>query len=57
MKANFPVAYMTAIMTNESGDVEKIAEIVSECKRMGITVLPPNINMSEGGFSIVKNEK
>jgi DNA polymerase-3 subunit alpha len=56
MKANFPVAYMTAIMTNESGDVEKIAEIVSECKRMGITVLPPNINMSEGGFSIVKNE-
>jgi DNA polymerase-3 subunit alpha len=40
MKANFPVAYMTAIMTNESGDTEKIAEIVSECKRMGITVLP-----------------
>lgn len=53
MKANFPVAYMTAIMTNESGDIEKIAEIVSECKRMGIKVLPPNVNMSEGGFSIV----
>jgi DNA polymerase-3 subunit alpha len=55
MKANFPVAYMTSIMTNESGDVEKIAEIVSECKRMNIHVLPPNINMSQGGFSIVKN--
>lgn len=55
MKANFPVAYMTAIMTNESGDVEKIAEIVSECKRMGIVVLPPDVNMSEGGFSIVTN--
>lgn len=53
MKANFPVAYMTAIMSNESGDVEKISEIVSECKRMKIAVLPPNINMSEGGFSIV----
>jgi len=53
MKANYPVAYMTAIMTNESGDVEKIAEIVSECKRMNINVLPPDINMSEGGFSIV----
>jgi DNA polymerase-3 subunit alpha len=53
MKANFPVAYMTAIMTNESGDVEKIAEIVSECKRMNIKVLPPDVNMSEGGFSIV----
>jgi DNA polymerase III subunit alpha len=53
MKANFPVAYMTAIMTNESGDVEKIAEIVSECKRMGIDVLPPDVNLSEGGFSII----
>jgi DNA polymerase-3 subunit alpha len=59
MKANFPIAYMTAILTNESGDVEKIAEIVSECKRMNIKVLPPDINMSEGGFSIVmdKNNK
>ena len=54
MKANFPVAYMTAIMTNESGDVEKIAEIVSECKRMNIKVLPPNVNTSAGGFSIVQ---
>lgn len=55
MKANFPVAYMTAIMTNESGDVEKIAEIVSECKRMNVKVLPPNVNTSEGGFTIVSN--
>lgn len=57
MKANFPIAYMTAILSNESGDVEKISEIVSECKRMGITVLPPDVNMSEGGFSIVTNTK
>jgi DNA polymerase-3 subunit alpha len=57
MKANFPVAYMTAILTNESGDVEKISEIVSECKRMGIAVLPPDINVSEGGFSITLNDE
>jgi DNA polymerase-3 subunit alpha len=56
MKANYPVAYMTAVMTNESGDVEKIAEIVSECKRMHINVLPPDINFSQGGFSIIKDE-
>jgi DNA polymerase-3 subunit alpha len=56
MKANYPVAYMTAIMTNESGDVERIAEIVSECRRMNITVLPPNVNFSDGGFSIVENK-
>jgi DNA polymerase-3 subunit alpha len=59
MKANYPVAYMTAVLSNESGDVEKIAEIVSECKRMNIDVLPPDVNESEGGFSIIKdtNEK
>lgn len=57
MKANYPVAYMTAILSNESGDVEKISEIVSECKRMGIAVLPPDVNNSEGGFSIIVNEK
>ncbi|MCF7843810.1 DNA polymerase III subunit alpha [Candidatus Gracilibacteria bacterium] len=56
MKANFPVAYMTAIMTNESGDVDKISEIVAECKRMKIIVLPPDINMSDGGFSVVKDK-
>lgn len=57
MKANYPLAYMTAVLSNESGDVEKIAEIVSECRRMGIKVLPPNVNESQGGFSIVKNEE
>ncbi len=55
MKAHYPQAYMTAIMTNESGDVDKISEIVSECKRMNISVLPPHINDSVGGFSISKN--
>ena len=53
MKANFPVEYMTAIMTAESGDVEKVAEIVHECEKMGITILPPNINESFGGFTVI----
>ena len=53
MKANFPEAYMTSVLSNESGDIEKISEIVSECKRMKIKILPPDINKSEGGFSIV----
>jgi DNA polymerase-3 subunit alpha len=56
MKANYPLAYMTAVMTNESGDVEKIAEIVSECKRMKINVLPPDVNYSQGGFSVIKDQ-
>lgn len=55
MKANFPVEYMTAILTAESGDVEKIAEIVHECEKMNIKVLPPNINESFGGFTVIGN--
>src|SRR3989344_5266180 len=46
MKANHPVEYMCAILTAEAGDVEKIAEIITECKRMGIPVLPPDVNSS-----------
>ncbi|MEI7777651.1 MAG: DNA polymerase III subunit alpha [bacterium] len=54
MKANFPAIYMAAVLTAESGDVEKIAEIIAECKRMGIPVLAPNINESFEGFTVVK---
>jgi DNA polymerase-3 subunit alpha len=53
MKANFPVEYMSAIMTAESGDIEKVAEIVHECEKIGIDVLPPNINESFGGFTVI----
>lgn len=57
MKANFPPEYMTAILTAESGDTEKIAEIISESKRMGIPILPPDVNESYGGFTIIDIEK
>jgi DNA polymerase-3 subunit alpha len=57
MKANFPVEYMSAILTAESGDVEKISEIVKECQSMEIDVLPPDVNESFGGFTVVKNNK
>jgi len=57
MKANYPVEYMTAILTAESGDVEKIAEIIEECKHMKIPVLPPHINESFGGFTCLPHEK
>ncbi len=56
MKANYGVEYMTAILTAESGDVDKIAEIIKECKKMAIPVLPPNINESYGGFTCLPDE-
>jgi DNA polymerase-3 subunit alpha len=53
MKAHYPIEYMTAILTAESGDVEKVSEIIEECKNMKIPVLPPNINESFGGFTCI----
>lgn len=55
MKANYPVEYMCAILTAESGDTEKITEIIDECKKMSITVLPPDINASFSDFTVVNN--
>ncbi len=54
MKANFPAEYMCAVLTAESGDTEKIAIIIAECKRMKIPVLPPDINQSEADFTVIK---
>jgi DNA polymerase III subunit alpha len=58
LKAHFPVEFMTALLTAESrgttGPVknEKIAQAVAECKRLRVTVLPPDINKSDSDFSI-----
>jgi len=57
MKANFPVIYMSAVLTADSGDVEEISKIINECKRMGIDVLPPDINESFGGFTAITDPK
>lgn len=53
MKANFPVEFMAALMTAESGDEDKIYEAVEECEHLGIKVLPPDVNESRGDFTVV----
>lgn len=53
MKANYPVEYMTALLTAEASDKEKISMAVNECRRMNVKVLPPDINESNIGFIIV----
>ena len=57
MKANFPAEYMCAVLTAEAGDTEKIAEIITECQRMKISVLPPDINSSFKDFTIIRGEE
>lgn len=57
LKANYPVEFMTALLTAESGDSEKISAAVAECKRVGISILPPDINQSDVGFKIIEDQK
>lgn len=56
MKAHFPVEFMVAVLSAESGNTEKIVAAVDECKRLGIEVLPPDINFSAIGFTTEKKE-
>jgi len=55
LKAHYPVLYMTAVLTADQGDVERVAEMIDECKRMGIKVLAPDINESFEDFTVVKS--
>lgn len=57
MKANFPATYMAAVLTHQGGDVEKVAEMVEECKRINIPVLPPDVNESFEDFTVVKSSE
>jgi DNA polymerase-3 subunit alpha len=56
LKANYPSLYMSSVLTADSGDVEKIAVMVEECKRMGIDVLPPDINESFSEFAAIPED-
>jgi DNA polymerase-3 subunit alpha len=53
MKANYPVEYMTALLTADSGDTDSIAILVAEAKRMKIPVLPPDVNESGAVFTAI----
>jgi len=53
LKAHFPVEFMASLLTSEKADVERIGFLISECKNMGIEVLPPDINESLENFTIV----
>jgi len=57
LKANFPVEYMTAVLTLEAGNREKTAEAVMECRRLGITVVPPRINESLKSYVILGDDR
>ncbi|KKW43507.1 MAG: polymerase III, alpha subunit protein [Parcubacteria group bacterium GW2011_GWB1_57_6] len=54
MKANYPVEYLAALLTADAGDTEQVSILVAEAKRMGIPVLPPDVNESGAVFTTVQ---
>jgi DNA polymerase-3 subunit alpha len=46
LKAHYPVEFMAGLLSNEINNTEKISVFVGECKRMGVSILPPDINKS-----------
>ncbi|MCK0113933.1 DNA polymerase III subunit alpha [Ornithinimicrobium sp. F0845] len=53
LKANYPAEYMAALLTSVRDDKDKTALYLNECRRMGIAVLPPDVNESIANFAAV----
>jgi DNA polymerase-3 subunit alpha len=51
LKANYPAEYMAALLTSMRDDKDKSAVYLAECRRMGIKVLPPDVNSSDADFT------
>jgi DNA polymerase-3 subunit alpha len=53
LKANYPAEYMAALLTTNADNKEKLALYLGECRRMGVKVLPPDVNQSELNYTSV----
>lgn len=54
LKCHYPKEYMAALLSSVLGWTAKVAEYIAECERLGIAVLPPHVNDSENGFTVVE---
>ncbi len=52
LKAHYPVEFMAALMTSVMDNSDKVSDYIEECKKMGIQLLPPDINEGYGHFSV-----
>ena len=57
LKAHYPVDFMAALLTSETGNVAKVVKYINECREMGIRVLPPDLNQSELTFTPARDEQ
>ncbi len=52
LKANYPLEFMAALLTSVMGASDKVGFYIEECRRMGLAVLPPDVNASAAGFTV-----
>lgn len=55
LKAHYPAEYMSAVLTHNQGNIDKVSFFMDECRRMGVPVLPPDVNESDLNFAVNKN--
>ena len=53
LKTRYPVEFMAAMLTSETGNTDKVVKYINEARSMGITVLPPDVNSSDLNFTPV----
>ncbi len=51
LKAHYPIDFMAALLTSETGNTAKVVKYINECREMGIRILPPDINYSDWSFT------
>ncbi|MBS1859088.1 MAG: DNA polymerase III subunit alpha, partial [Acidobacteria bacterium] len=51
LKAHYPVDFLAALLTSETGNTAKVVKYINECRDMGIHILPPDVNHSEWSFT------
>ncbi|HWW51976.1 MAG TPA: DNA polymerase III subunit alpha [Verrucomicrobiae bacterium] len=56
LKTHYPVEFMAAMLTSETGNTEKVVKYINEARSMGITVLPPHVNSSDLNFTPVGDQ-
>lgn len=57
LKAHYPAAFMAALMTSDYDDTDRLSIEITECKHMGMEVLPPDVNESFLEFAVVPSEQ
>jgi DNA polymerase-3 subunit alpha len=55
LKTHYPLEFMSALLTSQTGNTAQVVKYINECREMGIRVLPPDVNSSDFDFTPVEN--